>query len=80
MNERLLVCIGPSPSTARVIRTAKRMAKALDAQWLAVSVDMPSGGQPEIQTQLRIAEHFRLAERLGAERHNGTTLRPRLRG
>ncbi len=64
--DRLLVCVGPSPSTARVIRTAKRMAKALDAQWLAVSVDMPSG-QPDIQTQVRIAEHFRLAERLGAE-------------
>ena len=42
------------------------MAKALDAQWLAVSVDMPIG-QPEIQMQLRISEHFRLAERLGAE-------------
>ncbi len=38
--ERLLVCVGPSPTTARVIRTAKRMATALDAPWLAVSVDL----------------------------------------
>ncbi len=38
-NERLLVCVGPSPTTARVIRTAKRIAAALDAPWLAISVD-----------------------------------------
>lgn len=64
--ERLLVCVGPSPTTARVIRTAKRMAQALDAPWLAVSVDrmgeMSSGRANE-----QIAQHFRLAERLGAE-------------
>ena len=64
--DRLLVCVGPSPSTARVIRTAKRMATALDANWLAVSVDMPSA-RLQLQSQSRIAEHFRLAERLGAE-------------
>ena len=29
--DRLLVCVGPSPTTARVIRTAKRLAAALDA-------------------------------------------------
>ena len=36
-SERLLVCVGPSPTTARVIRTAKRMAVALDAPWMAVA-------------------------------------------
>src|SRR5262249_16007648 len=29
--ERLLVCVGPSPTTPRVIRTARRMAAALSA-------------------------------------------------
>lgn len=64
--ERLLVCIGPSPTTARVIRTARRMAAALDAPWLAVSVDLTGGpsGRPD---QQQISRHFRLAERLGAE-------------
>src|SRR6185369_6187118 len=33
--ERLLVCVGPSPSSARIIRTAKRMASGLGADWLA---------------------------------------------
>ena len=64
--ERLLVCVGPSPTTARVIRTAKRMAAALHGTWTAVSVETSGAGDnPTIQA--RIAEHFRLAERLGAE-------------
>lgn len=64
--ERLLVCIGPSPTTARVIRTAKRMATALDAPWVAVSVDLTGDTQSGDAGQ-RIAQHFALAERLGAE-------------
>ncbi len=64
--ERLLVCVGPSPTTARVIRTAKRMATALDAPWLAVSVDL-TGNAPNSPMNQQVAEHFRLAERLGAE-------------
>ena len=64
--ERLLVCVGPSPTTARVIRTAKRMAAALDAPWLAVSVDL-TGDTSSTPTKQQIAQHFRLAERLGAE-------------
>ncbi len=64
--ERLLVCVGPSPTTARVIRTAKRMASALDAPWVAVSVDRTGDTGSGLANQ-HIAQHFRLAERLGAE-------------
>lgn len=63
--ERLLVCVGPSPTTPRVIRTAKRMAAALDAPWLAVSIDLT--GERESGVHSQIAQHFRLAEQLGAE-------------
>lgn len=65
-SERLLVCVGPSPTTARVIRTAKRMASALDAPWIAVSVDL-FGASASSPLQQQISHHFRLAERLGAE-------------
>jgi two-component system sensor histidine kinase KdpD len=65
-SDRLLVCIGPSPTTARVIRTAKRMATALDADWLAVTVDV-TGAAASAPSRQRVAEHVRLAERLGAE-------------
>jgi len=64
--ERLLVCAGPSPTTARVIRTAKRMAAALDAPWIAVSVEL-GGIATSNSVKEQIAQHFRLAERLGAE-------------
>ncbi|NCA10256.1 sensor histidine kinase KdpD [bacterium] len=52
--------------SARVIRTAKRMATALDADWLAVSVDV-TGAAASAPSRRRVAEHVRLAERLGAE-------------
>lgn len=64
--ERLLVCVGPSPTTAKVIRTAKRMAVALDAPWMAVSVEI-AGKPPSHTAKGQLAEHYRMAERLGAE-------------
>ena len=64
--DRLLVCVGPSPSSARVIRTAKRMAHALDAPWMAVAVER-TGAITDPAVQARMADHYRLAERLGAE-------------
>ncbi len=64
--DRLLVCVGPSPSTARVIRAAKRMAQALDAPWMAVAVEKV-GRTANATTQAQLDRHFRLAEHLGAE-------------
>ena len=64
--ERLLVCVGPSPTTAKVIRTAKRMAAALDAPWLAVSVETAEESLTS-SAKGQLAEHYRMAERLGAE-------------
>ncbi len=64
--DRILVCVGPGPTSSRVIRTAKRMATALDAPWLAVAVDL-SGTQTSPRNQEQIADHFRLAEKLGAD-------------
>lgn len=64
--DRILVCVGPSPTTSRVIRTAKRMATALNAPWMAVAVEL-TGTQNKTRNQEQIALHFRLAEKLGAE-------------
>lgn len=65
-SDRLLVCVGPSPTTARVIRTARRMATALDAPWVAVWVEV-NGADVNESKQQQVASHFRLAEQLGAE-------------
>jgi two-component system sensor histidine kinase KdpD len=65
--ERLLVCVGPSPTSTKLIRTAKRMAAAFGAEWLAVAVE--TRGQESPAHRQRIARHLRLAEQLGAETH-----------
>ncbi|MFO0941515.1 MAG: sensor histidine kinase KdpD [Pirellulales bacterium] len=62
--DRILVCVGPSPTTARVIRTAKRMASALDCPWTAVCVER---AQSQGSSNAQVADNLRLAERLGAE-------------
>jgi two-component system sensor histidine kinase KdpD len=66
-NERLLVCVGPSPTSAKVIRTAKRMAAAMHAQWIAVHIETPATQALDEQVRRQLAMHMRLAEQLGAE-------------
>ncbi len=68
-NERLLVCISPSPTTPRLIRTAKRMAQAMGAEWLAVCVDRQGAVPTPAAVRERLSSHFHLAEQLGAETH-----------
>ncbi len=68
-SERLLVCIGPSPTSAKLIRTAKRMASAFGGEWLAVAVQSPAADAASAVARQRVAEHLRLAERLGADTH-----------
>ncbi len=66
-SERLLVCVGPSPSSAKLIRTAKRMASAFNADWLAVAVEPQGAPTANAAARQQIALHLQLAERLGAE-------------
>ncbi len=68
-SERLLVCIGPSPSSAKLIRTAKRMAAAFAADWLAVAVEPQGAAASNSIARERVTQNLQLAERLGAETH-----------
>jgi two-component system sensor histidine kinase KdpD len=65
--ERILVCIGANPRSIQLIRAAKRMATGLRADWLAVYVEAPAKVRPKESDLLRLTEHMRLAESLGAE-------------
>ncbi|HAM50918.1 MAG TPA: two-component system sensor histidine kinase KdbD [Nitrospiraceae bacterium] len=65
--ERILVCVGPNPSSIRLIRAAKRMAAGLRAEWIAVYVEAPHKVKPSESDLKQLAEHLRLAESLGAE-------------
>jgi len=65
--ERLLVCISPSPLAEKLIRTTRRLADELNAEWYAVYVEMAS--KPEIKPANRehIGRTLQLAEELGAK-------------
>ncbi|MGE0708441.1 MAG: DUF4118 domain-containing protein [Planctomycetota bacterium] len=65
--ERLLVCVGQSPTSAKVIRTAKRLASAMHAEWTAVHLATPGERQLDDRARHRLAKHLQLAERLGAD-------------
>jgi two-component system sensor histidine kinase KdpD len=69
-SERLLVCIGPDPLSARLVRSARRMAAALNAKWLAVYVETPRLVRLPQAARDRILATLKLAEQLGAETAN----------
>ncbi len=63
--QRLVVAIGPSPHSARVVRWARRTAYTLNATWVAVYVELPSQLTDKARAQLDV--NIRLARELGAE-------------
>ena len=65
--ERVLVAVGPAPSSADVIRAAYRLATRLRAPWLAVSVETPAFGRLGEEERERVTANLALAQRLGAE-------------
>jgi two-component system sensor histidine kinase KdpD len=75
VRERLLVCIGPSPSSIRLVRAAKRMAEGLGAEWIVAYVETPAQTRLTQDARDRVAQTMRLAEQLGAETHTLTGAR-----
>lgn len=67
VHERLLVGVGPAPSSQRLVRAAKRMADRLGCDWHAVFVETPEYARWPGTDQQRVWETLRLAGELGAE-------------
>lgn len=65
--DRLMVCVGPSPHSASLVRAARRMAASLHAPWLAVHVETVAPRQLDVESHDRLAQTMHLAEQLGAE-------------
>jgi two-component system sensor histidine kinase KdpD len=65
--ERLLVCVGPSPSSARLVRATKRLAERHGAPWIAAYVETPAQLRLPQEARDRVSQILRLAEQLGAE-------------
>jgi two-component system sensor histidine kinase KdpD len=63
--QRLLVAVSTSPTSASLVRWARRLAGELQAPWVAVSVERP---QPlNDDEQGRLARNLALARELGAQ-------------
>ncbi len=65
--ERVLVCVSPSPSSARLIRAARRMATSLHAELLGLYVETPASIRMSNADRERLAQHMRLVESLDGE-------------
>ena len=65
-SERLLVCVGSGPSSARLVRATRRMAAGLRAPWTALHVEVDSRPTAGDADRARLEENLRLAEELGA--------------
>jgi two-component system sensor histidine kinase KdpD len=67
VTERLIVSIGPSPFSAKLIRATKRIAERLYAEWIVAFVETPAFAGASREARERVLSSLRLAEQLGAE-------------
>lgn len=65
--ERLLVCISPGTLNERLIRTARRLADELNAEWQAIFVETPQQTNLSQEQRDRVMIALQLAEELGAK-------------
>ena len=65
-DEHILVCLSSSPSNAKIIRTAAKMASAFHSRFTALFVATPYTPIFSSEDRQRLQQHQRLAEELGA--------------
>jgi len=66
--EKVMVAIGPAPSTEELLRVGRRTAAALKTGWYAVYVRLPEGAAGNgVKRQGEPERNLRLAEKLGAQ-------------
>ncbi|WP_171772986.1 ATP-binding protein [Clostridium beijerinckii] len=65
--DAILACISSSPSSSRVIRTARRMAEAHHSKWIAFYVETTKSRNLNKKDKESLSANFKLAEELGGE-------------
>ncbi len=65
--EHILICLSSSPSNAKVIRTAARMAEAFHSGFTALFVETPETKELKGDNLKRLRDNLRLAEQMGAQ-------------
>ncbi len=66
-SDTLLACISPSPSSAKVIRTASRISDSTFAKWIALYVETPNTAKLPFDEQKQLQNNLKLAKKLGGE-------------
>ncbi len=64
--EHILVCLSSSPSNAKIVHTAAKMAAAFGGNFTALYVQTPDADKMDDSDKSRLQSHIRLAEQLGA--------------
>jgi len=64
--EHILVCLSASPTNAKIIRTAAKMAKAFEGNFTAIYVQTSNAEQMDEESKNRLQEHIHLAEKFDA--------------
>lgn len=64
--EHVLVCLSPSPTNARVIRTAARMASAFHGDFTAILVETAQIKQENVKISQKMEANIALAKQFGA--------------
>lgn len=67
VSERILVCISSHPMGERLIRTGRRLADDLNAEWYVLFVETPHHLHMPIENRIRVQRFLNLAEELGAK-------------
>ncbi|MBI3735071.1 sensor histidine kinase KdpD, partial [Candidatus Sumerlaeota bacterium] len=65
--DRLLVAVGPSPTSTQLVRATKRMAESQHAEWFAISVETSDRAGLTPSDRERVGHTLHLAEQLGAQ-------------
>lgn len=65
--ERLLVCVSASPTSEKLVRSARRLADELNAEWFALSVQTPASASLPLAARDQLTSNLQLAETLGAK-------------
>jgi two-component system, OmpR family, sensor histidine kinase KdpD len=63
--ESILVCIGPSPLSERLVRIARRQADRMNADWTAIYVETPAHHRISKESKEQVWRTLQLAEKLG---------------
>lgn len=65
--EHIVICISPSPTNMKVIRTAARMANAFQAELTALFVETPEYEQADEKIKQAVYNNIQLAKQFGAK-------------